>query len=145
MRCAKCHKNQGTILFTPVVGGKAQKTVHLCEGCASTRTGFHIKEPKTPEVFRHCRFCGRRARFADLCKNCGTELRDIMFDLAAAETPRLFKREPAGGTVIFLPRTPEAAAWSVGASLRATKILLDRRRQLPVWKRWAARIARLCP
>ena len=34
MRCAKCHKNEATIHFTPVVDGKPQKIVHLCKDCA---------------------------------------------------------------------------------------------------------------
>jgi hypothetical protein len=34
MRCAKCHSKEATILFTPVVDGKPQKTVHLCKDCA---------------------------------------------------------------------------------------------------------------
>ena len=34
MRCAKCHRKEATIAFTPVVDGKPQKTVHLCKDCA---------------------------------------------------------------------------------------------------------------
>jgi hypothetical protein len=34
MRCAKRHRNEATIHFTPVVDGKPQKTVHLCKDCA---------------------------------------------------------------------------------------------------------------
>jgi hypothetical protein len=39
MRCAKCHTNEATIHFTPVVGGKPQKTVHLCKDCAPDTGG----------------------------------------------------------------------------------------------------------
>lgn len=34
MRCAKCHSKEATIYFTPVVDGKPQQTVHLCQDCA---------------------------------------------------------------------------------------------------------------
>jgi hypothetical protein len=34
MRCANCHRKEATVQFTPVVDGKPQKTVHLCEDCA---------------------------------------------------------------------------------------------------------------
>ena len=34
MRCAKCYTKEATIHFTPVVDGKPQKTVDLCEDCA---------------------------------------------------------------------------------------------------------------
>jgi len=33
MRCDKCHTNEATIHFTPVVDGKPQKTVNLCKAC----------------------------------------------------------------------------------------------------------------
>jgi hypothetical protein len=33
MLCAKCHKNEATIQFTPVVDGKPRKIIHLCKDC----------------------------------------------------------------------------------------------------------------
>ena len=33
MICAKCHKNEATIQFTPVVDGKPRKVIHLCLDC----------------------------------------------------------------------------------------------------------------
>jgi hypothetical protein len=53
MRCAKCHKNEASIDFTPVVDGKPQKTVHLCKDCApaSTKSIEAIYRRVTPEEF----------------------------------------------------------------------------------------------
>src|SRR5262245_34838455 len=59
MRCAKCHTKEATIHFTPVGGGKPQKTVHLCKDCAPDAGGKSagrksieaIYGPVTPEEF----------------------------------------------------------------------------------------------
>ena len=51
MRCAKCHKNEATIHFTPVVDGKPQKTIPLCKACAPVRTKSHLLgAKKTPRL-----------------------------------------------------------------------------------------------
>src|SRR5689334_17368936 len=34
MRCAKCHQNEASIDFTPVMHGKPRRTVPLCKDCA---------------------------------------------------------------------------------------------------------------
>jgi|ERR1039458_2905484 hypothetical protein len=53
MRCAKCHKNEATIHFTPVVDGKPQKIVHLCKDCvpASRKIIEAIYRRVTPGEF----------------------------------------------------------------------------------------------
>ena len=141
MRCTKCHKNEATIHFTPVVNGMAQKTVHLCKDCAPARTKSHTLDPKKPEALpvkgKRCSFCRRPARFGEMhtgrarywCLDCATELRDIFLDMCASERhPRLMER--VEGTLAFMFRDdPEVPAWMVGAGLRATKIFVDRRRQ----------------
>ncbi len=54
MRCAKCHRKEAAIHFTPVVDGKPQKTVHLCKDCAPDpypRAIEAIYRRVTPEEF----------------------------------------------------------------------------------------------
>jgi hypothetical protein len=140
MRCAKCHKNEATIHFTPVAAGKPRKTLHLCKDCAPTGTKSHTLDPKTPEPLpakgKRCGFCRRPARFGETtagrarywCLNCATELRDIYLEICASERhPRLMER--VEGTLTFMLRDdPEVPAWMVGAGLRASKIFIDRRR-----------------
>ena len=105
MRCTKCHRKEATIHFTPVVNGRAQKTIHLCRDCASTITGLHFREPKKPEAWpvtskKRCTFCGRPARVGNTltgkerywCSDCTSELRSIFFDLCASERPHLTER-----------------------------------------------------
>jgi len=142
MRCAKCHKNEATIHFTPVADGKPQKTVPFCKDCASANTGFHFMESKKPEALpvkgKRCDFCGRRARFGHIdkvsgkagytCTDCATELRDIMLDLGVAEKPHLMER--IKGTVTFISRdTPAVRTWLQAAGRRAIEILSEMRRQ----------------
>ena len=158
MRCTKCHKNEATIHFTPVLHGKPQNAVHFCKDCASATTGFHFVEPKKPEAWpagqKRCTFCGRPAHLGNTLTGrvrycCTSELRSIFFDLCASERPHLTER--AEGTLISTARdlvlarhigvvdertvtsivrdAPEVAAWVEGAYLRATKIFADRRRQ----------------
>jgi len=141
MRCARCHKNEATIQFTPVAAGKPQKAVHLCKDCATNSTGFHFRDPKKPEALpvkgKRCSFCRRPARFGERhtgrarywCLHCATELRDIFLELCASERhPRLM--EQIEGTVALIIRDdPEVPAWVTGAGLRATKIFIERRRQ----------------
>jgi hypothetical protein len=140
MRCTKCHMNEATIHFTPVVSGRGQKTVHLCKDCAPARTRAHSLEPKKPEPLpvkgKRCDFCGRRARFGSLvageavysCTACATELRDITLDLDISERPHLMER--IEGTVTLISRdAPEVRAWWKAASRKAIEILRARRRQ----------------
>jgi hypothetical protein len=141
MRCTKCHKNEATIHFTPVVHGKAQKAVHFCKDCATTSTGFHFRDPKKAEALpvkgKRCSFCRRPARFGEMttgrarywCLGCRTELRDIFLDLCASERhPRLVEQIEGTGALIIRD-DPEVPAWMVGAGLRAAKIFVDRRRE----------------
>ena len=105
MRCTKCHKNQATIHFTPVLHGKPQKAVHFCKDCASTTTGFHFAEPKKPEAWRvtgkkRCTFCDRPAHLGNTltgkvrywCSDCASELRSIFLDFCASERPHSTER-----------------------------------------------------
>ena len=140
MRCTKCHKNEATIHFTPVVSGRARKTVHLCNDCAPARTRPHSLDPKKLEPLsvkdKRCDFCGGRARFGSIvageavytCTACATELRDIILDLDISGRPHLMER--IKGTVTLISRdTPEVRAWLKAASGKATEILRARQRQ----------------
>src|SRR5690349_8819796 len=54
MRCDKCHNNEATIHFTPVVDGKAQKTINFCKSCAPDPGAKHVEaiyRRVTPEQF----------------------------------------------------------------------------------------------
>jgi hypothetical protein len=54
MRCAKCHRNEATIQFVPVVDGQPQAPVHLCQDCAAdprARSIEAIYRRVTPEEF----------------------------------------------------------------------------------------------
>jgi len=141
MRCTKCHKNEATIHFTPVVNGRAQKTIHLCKDCAPARTKSHALDPKKPEALpvkgKRCDFCDRRARFGSIdkvtgklgyvCTDCATELRNIMLELCVAEKPHLMER--IEGTVTFISRdAPKVRAWLKVAGEKAKEILKERRR-----------------
>ncbi len=116
MRCSKCHKNEATIHFTPVLHGRPQKAVHFCKDCASATTGFHFAEPKKPEAWRvtgkkRCTFCGRPAHLGNTltgrvrywCSDCTSELRSIFLDLCVSERPHLTQR--AEGT--HTPNAPD--------------------------------------
>ena len=140
MRCTKCHKNEAITHFTPVVDGKAQKTVHLCKHCTVISFRFHTLVLKKTEALsvtsKRCKFCGRRARSARvvagrpvyLCSDCGKELGRIIADLCIAERPHLMER--VEGTVTFMLRdAPEVRAWLTAANLKAIEILRKRRRQ----------------
>ena len=164
MRCTKCHKNEATIHFTPVLHGRPKNAVHFCKDCASAATGFHFVEPKKPGAWRvtgkkRCTFCGQPAYLGNTatgkvrywCSDCTSQLRSIFLDLCASERPHLTQR--AKGTdmptapnlvlgrhsgvvdertyAFILRDAPEVAAWAEAAYLRATKIFLDRRQQLP--------------
>ena len=140
MHCTKCHKKEAAINFTPVVDGKAQKTVHLCKHCAVISFGFHTLVWKKPEALsvtgKRCKFCRRQARFGRMvagravhwCSDCGKELGRIIVDLYIAEQPNLMER--VEGTVTFMFRNaPEVRAWLEAANLTAIEILRERRRQ----------------
>ncbi len=140
MHCTKCHKNEAIIHFTPVVDGKAQKTVHLCKHCAVISFRFHTLVLKKSEAMsvtgKRCEFCSRRARFGRMvtgrtvywCSDCGKKLRRIIVDLCIAERPHLMER--VEGTVTFILRdAPEVRAWLEAANLKAIEILRERRRQ----------------
>ncbi len=116
MRCTKCHKNQATFHFTPVLHGSPQNAVHFCKDCASTITGFHFVEPNKPEAWRvsgrkRCTFCGRPAHLGNTltgrvrywCSDCTSELRSIFLDLCVSERPHLTQR--AEGT--HTPNAPD--------------------------------------
>jgi hypothetical protein len=159
MRCARCHKNQAAIHFTPVADGEPRKTVHLCKDCAPAGAKSHVLDPAKLEPLsiatKRCEFCGRRARHAGVlpeekafyfCLGCGKEFARIIGDLSNSERIRLMERERVEGTVLFQYRdTPEVQAWWETANRKAMETLTARRRQLPLWRRWAARMARLCP
>lgn len=150
MRCVKCHRNKASIHFTPVISGRAQKTVHLCKDCASARTGTRSQTftPKKSEVLpakgKRCSFCRRPALYGEIftgrarywCADCAVELRNIFLEIAASERhPRLMER--VEGAFAFMVRDdPEAHAWWVGAGLRATKIFVDRRKTFVSNWRW---------
>jgi hypothetical protein len=54
MRCAKCHRKEATIHFTPVVDGRPQGSVHLCNDCAPDPCAKRIEaiyRRVTPEEF----------------------------------------------------------------------------------------------
>src|SRR5690349_2196583 len=40
MRCAKCLEKEASVDFTPVVNGRPQKPVPLCDDCARAGTGM---------------------------------------------------------------------------------------------------------
>ena len=105
MRCTKCHKNEATIHFTPVLHGTPQNAVHFCKDCASAITGFHFWGPDKPEAWsvtgkKRCTFCGRPARVGNTltgsvrywCSDCTSELRSIFFKLCASARPHLTER-----------------------------------------------------
>ena len=140
MRCTKCHKDEAITHVTPVVDGKAQKTVHLCKHCAVISFRFHTLVLKKTEALsvtsKRCKFCGRRARSGRvvagrpvyLCADCGKELGRIIVDLCIAERPHLMER--VEGTVTFMLRdAPEVRAWLTAANLKAIEMLRKRRRQ----------------
>ena len=52
MRCDKCHKNEATIHFTPVVDGKPQKTVNLCKSCAPDPGASHPDAKHVEAVYK---------------------------------------------------------------------------------------------
>jgi len=146
MRCAKCHKNEASIHFTPVVDGKAQKTVHLCKDCAPTNTRIPALDPKKPEALsvtgKQCEFCGRPAcseimvieRAVYLCLDCVREFGRIIVDLCISERPRVMERVyiHKSKKAMVIPRSlrdaPEVRAWFEVASRKAVEILRERRR-----------------
>ncbi len=155
MLCAKCHKNEATIHFTSVLDGRVQKTAHLCKDCAPARARSYALDPAKLEPLsiasERCEFCGRRSCYAGVlpekafyfCLECGKEFARVIGDLPKSGRADLMEREEVQGTVIFQYRdTPEARAWWETATRKALEILKERRRQLPVWRRYAARIAR---
>jgi len=69
MRCAKCHRNEATIQFTPVVDGKPRKTVHLCKDCAPDPHAKSIEafyRRVTPEEFARLQ-CDAKAAESFFC------------------------------------------------------------------------------
>lgn len=144
MRCTKCHKNDATIHFTPVLHGKPQKAVHFCKDCASATTGFHFGEPKKPEAWpvtgkKRCTFCGRPARVGNTltgrlrywCSDCTSELRSIFFDLCATERPRLADR--AEGTLISTARNLVLARHTGVVDERTAAYMLRDAPEVAVW------------
>ncbi len=117
---------------------------------------------------KRCSFCGRPARVGNTltgttrywCLDCTCALRKIFLSICASERPQL--PVVVDGTVTSIARdlvlarhsavvdqktatfvvrdAPEVAAWMEAAYLRATKILIDRRRQSTAWRRCAARM-----
>lgn len=115
MRCIKCHKNEATFHFTPVLHGKPQNAVHFCKDCASAIPGFDLREPDKPEAWpatgkKRCTSCGRPARVGNTltgsvrywCSDCTSELRSIFLDLCASERSRLKGR--VEGTLVSTAR-----------------------------------------
>jgi len=144
MRCSKCHKNEATIHFTPVLHGKPRKPVHFCKDCASATTGFHFREPDEPEAWpatgnRRCTFCGGPARVGNTltgsvrywCSECTSELRSVFFELCASERPHLTER--VEGTLTSTARKLVLARHSGIVDKRTAALVLRDAPEVAVW------------
>ncbi len=109
MRCAKCGRKEATIHFTPVVEGKPQKIVHLCEDCAPDK-GAKGGVPRagsieviygrvTPEEFARLQSDVKAARsfFAPDPYELAEELRHRLEESADSEKLLARKQEQEGG------------------------------------------------
>jgi protein-arginine kinase activator protein McsA len=144
MRCTKCHKNEATFHFTPVLHGKPQNALHFCKDCTSAITGFHIREPEKPEAWpvtgkKRCTFCGRPARVGNTltgsvrywCSDCTSELWSIFSELCASERPRL--KERVEGTLISTARKLVRARHSGIVDKRIAATVLRDAPEVAVW------------
>ncbi len=135
---------EATIHFTPVVNGRAQKTIHVCIDCASTITGLHFREPKQPEAWpvidnQPCTFCGRPARVGNTltgkerywCSDCTSELQSIFFDLCASEQPH--PTEWAEGTLVSTARKLVLARHSGIVDERTAASVLRNAPEIAAW------------
>ena len=95
MRCAKCHRNEATIQFIPVVNGKPQTTVPLCRDCAADP---RLKSIET--IYRGIT-PGRFARLQSVAKAAESyfapNLEELVAELADPEKLRARRQEQGGG------------------------------------------------
>lgn len=144
MRCTKCHKNEATFHFTPVLHGKPQDAVHFCEDCASAITGIHFREPDKPEAWpvtgkKRCTFCGRPAYVGNTltgsvrywCSDCTSQLRSIFFEVCTSERPHL--KERVEGTLISTARKLVLARHSGIVDKRAAASILRDVPEVGAW------------
>ena len=127
--CAKCHLKEATAHFTPVVEGKTERTIDLCEQCAP-RLGLEFGERAVHSASgESCEFCGQQA-FSGVrttwgpvswCFSCGLEFMQTLGQMCMAERPEFMPQSPEA-----VP-SPELEAWYDEASQRAVKLLKKRR------------------
>ena len=138
--CSKCHQKEATVLFTAVMNGVEEQTVHFCKDCAPSATGLPTLDPKEIAALsvtgKKCEFCGRDAASGVFsasgpiywCFDCGLEHSQIVAELSVSERPELMQRGKEASSFLALAADPEFRSWSEAASKRAVEILRARKR-----------------
>lgn len=107
MRCDKCHKNEATIQFTPVVGGKAHKTIDLCNDCVRYPRASSIEaiyRRVTPETFARLQSDAKAAEFffAPDLEKLMEEIQQAFEESADRDELLALKEEQDDGGFLFI-------------------------------------------
>ncbi len=109
MLCDKCHKNEATIHFTPVLDGKPQKTVDLCKDCAPeprAKSLEAIYRRVTPEEFARLKSDAKTAESFFAPKNMEDLLAEVRHALEESVDPEGLlsprKKQEGGHRYLFM-------------------------------------------
>jgi len=142
MLCVKCHKNEASVHFTPVVHGQVGDSICLCTHCASACGLSDIQAQEFHSwliVGKKCEFCEQAASTRILypateiywCSECGLEFGHVIMELCQMERPDLIQLTDDGSPSLTLgcKTKNRDLAWEAQLHRKAAQTIKKRRKQ----------------